>query len=202
MGVAAAAADNAGAKEGIAPLLLARCNSLLVQLSEYEKPTLVDSLVLQHSSKLRLLHFIQTTCKLAQHYLNPLPYPPTRLLPHQTAGAAAANPSPVGPDGKLNLSALNPAQLAALQADAWGLTPGESQLVLSVLRLMELASDDSSLRDTAMQGLAGVLATALTADSVPFAARCAGWCANRALLAGQHCCILLIPPLPLLVASL
>lgn len=108
---------------------------------------------------------------MAQRYLKPLPYlasSSASTLPHQ---AATLNPAPVGPDGKLNLTALNPAQLAALQADAWRLKPGESQLILSVLRLMELASDDSNLRDTAMQGLAGVLAEALAADAVPFAAR-------------------------------
>jgi hypothetical protein len=70
-------AGNAGSKEGIAPLLLARCNALLVQLSEFSSPSLVDSLVLQQSSKLRLLHFVHTSCRLAQQYLRPAPFPPS-----------------------------------------------------------------------------------------------------------------------------
>lgn len=170
-------ADNAGVKEGIVPLLLARCNSLLVQLSEFQKPSLLDSLVLQRSSKLRLMHFVQTTCKMAQRYLRPPAYPSSGSggeLAHQTAAAGSASNAPVSVDGKLNLSVLSIAQLSALQADAWGLKPGESQLLLSVLRLMELASDDSGLRDAAMQGLAGVLAEALATDPVPFAARWVG----------------------------
>jgi hypothetical protein len=68
-------AGNAGSKEGIAPLLLARCNALLVQLSEFNSPSLIDALVLQSSSKLRLLHFVHSSCRLAQQYLQPAPFP-------------------------------------------------------------------------------------------------------------------------------
>jgi hypothetical protein len=68
---------NAGSKEGVAPLLLARCNALLVQLSEFSSPSLVDSLVLQQSSKLRLLRVVHTSCRLAQQYLQPARFPPS-----------------------------------------------------------------------------------------------------------------------------
>lgn len=49
--------------------------------------------------------------------------------------------------------------------------PGEAQLLLSLLRLLELAADDSGLRENAMEGLAGVLGAALAAHPVAFAAR-------------------------------
>jgi hypothetical protein len=75
------------------------------------------------------------------------------------------------PDGRLNYAALSSAAVAALQAEASSSKPGEPQLVLSVLRLLELAADDSGLREGAMQGLAGVLGQALAADPVAFAAR-------------------------------
>lgn len=75
------------------------------------------------------------------------------------------------PDGRLNLPALSSAAAAALQAEAAAAKPGEPQLLLSVLRLLELAADDSGLREVAMQGLGGVLGRALAADPVAFAAR-------------------------------
>jgi hypothetical protein len=37
-------ADNVATNEAIVPLLLARCNSLLVQLSEFGKPPILDTL--------------------------------------------------------------------------------------------------------------------------------------------------------------
>lgn len=51
------------------------------------------------------------------------------------------------------------------------LRPGEAQLLLSLLRLLELAADDSGLREGAMEGLAGMLGAALAAHPVAFAAR-------------------------------
>jgi hypothetical protein len=75
------------------------------------------------------------------------------------------------PDGRLNYAALSSAAVAALQAEVANCKPGEPQLVLSVLRLLELAADDSGLREGAMQGLAGVMGQALAADPVAFAAR-------------------------------
>lgn len=163
-------AGNAASKEGIAPLLLARCNALLVQLSEYSSPSLIDSLVLQQSSKQRLLHFINTSCRLAQHYLKPAPFPADYKKPQQTQTPAEIQPL-LHPDGRLNHAALNPAALAALHAEGSGLKPGESQLILSALRLLELAADDSGLREGAMEALAGVLGQALAAEPVTFAAR-------------------------------
>jgi hypothetical protein len=79
------------------------------------------------------------------------------------------------PDGKLNYAALSSAAVAALQAEVSSSKPGEPQLVLSVLRLLELAADDSGLREGAMQGVAGVLGQALAADPVAFAARWVRW---------------------------
>lgn len=60
---------------------------------------------------------------------------------------------------------------AALVDEATSLRPGEAQLLLSLLRLLELAADDSGLRENAMEGLAGVLGAALAAHPVAFAAR-------------------------------
>jgi hypothetical protein len=55
--------------------------------------------------------------------------------------------------------------------EATVLRPGEAQLLLSLLRLLELAADDSGLREGAMEGLAGMLGAALAAHPVAFAAR-------------------------------
>jgi hypothetical protein len=60
---------------------------------------------------------------------------------------------------------------AALVAEATSMRPGEAQLLLSLLRLLELAADDSGLREGAMEGLAGVLGAALAAHPLAFAAR-------------------------------
>lgn len=60
---------------------------------------------------------------------------------------------------------------AALVAEATSRRPGEPQLLLSLLRLLELAADDSGLRESAMDGLAGVLGSALAAHPTAFAAR-------------------------------
>jgi hypothetical protein len=60
---------------------------------------------------------------------------------------------------------------AALIEEATSLRPGETQLLLSLLRLLELAADDSGLREKAMNGVAGVLGAALAAHPVAFAAR-------------------------------
>jgi hypothetical protein len=60
---------------------------------------------------------------------------------------------------------------AALVAEATSRNPGEAQLLLSLLRLLELAADDSGLRESTMEGLAGVLGAALAAHPIAFAAR-------------------------------
>jgi hypothetical protein len=60
---------------------------------------------------------------------------------------------------------------AALVDEATSMRPGEAQLLLSLLRLLELAADDSGLREGAMEALAGVLGAALAAHPVAFAAR-------------------------------
>jgi hypothetical protein len=58
------------------PLLLARCNSLLVQLSELgSKPPILDTLASSGPGKARLHLFVATACKLAQRYLRPAPFP-------------------------------------------------------------------------------------------------------------------------------
>ena len=67
---------------------------------------------------------------------------------------------------------------AALVEEATSLRPGEAQLLLSLLRLLELAADDSGLRESAMEGLAGVLGAALAAHPVAFAARWVLGCAR------------------------
>jgi hypothetical protein len=64
--------------------------------------------------------------------------------------------------------------------EATGMKPGEPQLLLSLMRLFELAADDSGLREDAMEGLAGVMGQALAAHPIAFAERCAsggGWLA-------------------------
>lgn len=60
---------------------------------------------------------------------------------------------------------------AALVMEATSRRPGEAQLLLSLLRLLELAADDSGLREGTMEGLAGVLGAALAAHPTAFAAR-------------------------------
>lgn len=55
--------------------------------------------------------------------------------------------------------------------EATSMRPGEPQLLLSLLRLLELAADDSALRGNAMEGVAGVLGAALAAHPLAFAAR-------------------------------
>lgn len=57
------------------PLLLARCNSLLVQLSELGKPPILDTLASSGPGKARLHLFVATACKLAQRFLSPAPFP-------------------------------------------------------------------------------------------------------------------------------
>lgn len=87
---------------------------------------------------------------------------PTHLLVHQPG-------LPTGqPVGKLSLTR---AAKDALLAEATGLRPGEPQLLLSLLRLLELAADDSGLREATMEGLAGVMGQALASHPVVFAAR-------------------------------
>jgi hypothetical protein len=58
-----------------------------------------------------------------------------------------------------------------LVAEATSRNPGESQLLLSLLRLFELTADDSGLRERTMEGLAGALGAALAAHPIAFAAR-------------------------------
>lgn len=58
------------------PLLLARCNSLLVQLSELgRKPAILDLLASSGPGKARLHLFVATACKLAQRFLSPALFP-------------------------------------------------------------------------------------------------------------------------------
>eukprot|EP00775_Hariotina_reticulata_P004131 gene4132-4378_t len=158
-GLASLLNDNAASKEGIVPLLLGRCFSMMVQLSEFQQPALIDTLVLHDSSRARLQHFIATACGVAQHYFKPLP--------------KAAGPVDSSDDA---------AVAAALAAEAGELKPGEAQLLLSVLRLLELASDDSNLREATMGPVAAVMAAALAAESVSFNAR---WCGGDVAVS-QH----------------
>ena len=130
------------------PLLLGRCFSMMVQLSEFQQPAFIDKLVLQPSSRARLQHFVATACRVAQDYLKPLQ-------------------QPAGPIDGSNEAA----GAAALAAEAAQLKPGEAQLLLSVLRLLELASDDSSLREVTMGPVGAVLAAALAAEPLLFRAR-------------------------------
>lgn len=84
---------------------------------------------------------------------------------------------------------LTAAAKEALLAEATGLTPGEPQLLLSLLRLFELAADDTGLREEAMEGLAAVMARALSAHMVAFAERCVragGVAASAAVAASQR----------------
>lgn len=57
------------------PLLLARCNSLLVQLSEFGKPPILDTLASTGPGKARLHLFVATASSLAQRFLSPAPFP-------------------------------------------------------------------------------------------------------------------------------
>lgn len=57
------------------PLLLARCNSLLVQLSEFGKPPILDTLASSGPGKARLHLFVATACSMAQRFLSPAPFP-------------------------------------------------------------------------------------------------------------------------------
>lgn len=57
------------------PLLLARCNSLLVQLSEFGKPPILDTLASCGPGKARLHLFVTTACSLAQRFFSPAPFP-------------------------------------------------------------------------------------------------------------------------------
>lgn len=57
------------------PLLLARCNSLLVQLSEFGKPPILDTLASCGPGKARLHLFVTTACSLAQRFFIPAPFP-------------------------------------------------------------------------------------------------------------------------------
>jgi hypothetical protein len=68
-------ADNVAANEAIVPLLLARCNSLLVQLSEFGKPPILDTLASTGPGKARLHLFVATACSMAQRFLSPAPFP-------------------------------------------------------------------------------------------------------------------------------
>lgn len=73
--VVCAAVDNVASKEAIVPLLLARCNSLLVQLSEFKTPPLLDTLASTAPGKARLHLYVATACIMARRFLTPAAFP-------------------------------------------------------------------------------------------------------------------------------
>jgi hypothetical protein len=83
--------ENAASREAIVPLLVARCNSLLVQLSEFRTPTVLDTLCASAPGKARMHYYIATACRLAQRTLSPVPFPedatePAKLPPGEEEG--------------------------------------------------------------------------------------------------------------------
>jgi hypothetical protein len=82
-------ADNAASKEAIVPLLMARCNLLLVQLSEFRDPPIVDALCEAPDGTARLHHYVAVAARLAQRCLAPRHFPEEGVeeRPNHTTGA-------------------------------------------------------------------------------------------------------------------
>ena len=144
------------------PLLVARCFCLLVVLCEHEQPGLLDTLVTRAASKGRLQHIVDAACQLLGAYMQ-------RSL-HWQSGDAGHGASAGGVGG---------ASSSAGAAAAGGgrgsredmLMPGEAQLLLASLRLVELASDDSTLRERTMMMMARPVVALLGGDREVFEAK-------------------------------
>lgn len=77
------------------PLLLARCNSLLVQLSEFGKPPILDTLASTGPGKARLHLFVATACSMAQRYLSPAPFPEDADIDDHTVASTTRSQLPL-----------------------------------------------------------------------------------------------------------